>query len=349
MREEAMSERRMYLGTESGIVVLTEDDGRWVEERTTLHGKDVEALVASNEAGVVYAGLRHDGVYASTDGGRSWDQVFRGDVRSIAVDPSSPATVYAGTEPVHVFRSPDAGDGWVELEALQRMPEEVQEKWWFPVYPHEPHVLSFYVDPRDGRRIYIGLEHGGILRTDDGGQSWEDVSAGIEYLDIHMVMGDPAQENLVYAATARGFYRSEDYGHDWVLSHAGLARDYMHDFVVLPGERSALFMTTANGTPPAWMRDSKAESAIFRSADNGLSWQQLGRGLPGNMERMIWNVVGDPLDEARLYAGAGDYAPNLPKGAVPGGEVWTSADRGDTWGRVYDSPSAVRKVCVALV
>jgi hypothetical protein len=67
------------------------------------------------------------------------------------------------------------------------------------------------------------------------------------------------------------------------------------------------------------------------------------------MERMVWDVVGDPLEEARLYAGAGDYAPNMPKGAVPGGEVWASADRGDTWTRVYDASAPVRKLCVALV
>ena len=343
-----MAERRhMYVGTQAGIVVLAEDDGQWVEERTTLAGTDVDTLVAS-PTGLLYAGLSHDGVYMSDNQGRSWDQVFKGDVRSLALDPSNPATVYAGTEPVHVYRSRDAGDSWVELEALQHVPEATREKWWFPVYPHEPHVLSIYVDAHDSHRVYVGLEHGGILRTDDDGASWEDVSAGIEYLDIHMVVGDPLQENLIYAATARGFYRSEDNGHDWVLSHDGLTRDYMHDFVVHPGASSTLFMTTANGTPPAWMRATRAESALFRSKDNGMSWQQLGGGLPENMERMIWNVVAYPVDENRLYAGAGDYAPNLPKGATPGGELWSSEDRGDTWSRIYNASSPVRKLCVAL-
>lgn len=341
--------RRMYVGTEAGIVVLAEIDGRWHHERVTLEGKDVDALVASNEARLLYAGLAHDGVYVSSDSGRSWDRVLEGDVRSLAVDPSTPSTVYAGTEPVHVYRSKDSGDSWAELESLQRLPEAIREKWWFPVYPHESHVLTLFVDPHDGRRVYLGLEHGGILRTDDGGETWEDVSDGIEYLDIHMVVGDPSREDLVYAATARGFYRSEDFGRGWVLSHEGMTRDYMHDFVVRPGARSALFMTTANGTPPAWMRATKAESAIFRSDDSGLSWQQLGGGLPSSMERMVWNVVGDPLDENRLYAATGDYSPNLPKAAVPGGDVWVSADRGDTWARVHEASAPVRKLCVALV
>src|SRR5262245_48234706 len=139
MQEEAMAERRrMYVGTQQGIVVLAEDGSGWVQERTTLEGKVVDALLASDETGVLYAALAHDGVYSSNDSGRSWDRVFKGDVRSLAMDPSHPATLYAGTEPVHVFRSQDAGDSWEELEALQRVPEDVQEKWWFPVYPHDP-------------------------------------------------------------------------------------------------------------------------------------------------------------------------------------------------------------------
>jgi hypothetical protein len=174
------------------------------------------------------------------------------------------------------------------------------------------------------------------------------VSAGIEYLDIHMVVGDPLQENLVYAATARAFYRSEDHGRGWVRSEAGMNRDYMHDFIVCPGSQSSLFLATANGTPPAWMRPSRAESAIFRSNDCGLSWTQLGGGLPSSLEPMVWAMAGDPLDQGALYAGVGDYAQSLRKGERPTGEVWASGNRGDAWGRVYQSESPVRSLCVAL-
>lgn len=340
--------RRMYVGTEDGVLVFVADDGRWVQQRAAFEGKSIGALVASPGGGGVFAAIPHDGIFLSTDGGRSWDRSFAGDVRSLAVDPSHPATVYAGTEPIHLFRSTDAGDHWVEVEGLQRMPEEVREKWWFPIYPHEGHVLSISVDHRDPRVIYLGLEHGGIVRTDDGGDRWEDLSAGIEYLDIHMVEPDPVRDGLVYAATARAFYRSEDRGHDWVLSQTGLTRDYMHDFVLRPGPRSSLFLTTANGTPPAWARASRAEAAIFRSDDGGLTWGQLGGGLPGSMGRMAWALVGDPAKDSLLYAGMGDYTPNLmDRAETAGGEIWTSADRGDVWSRIAETPSPVRSLCVA--
>jgi hypothetical protein len=338
--------RRLLAGTEDGLHILLERDGGWLLDSHTLAGKSITALAAGD--GAVNAGLAHDGVYRSTDCGRSWQQVLEADVRSLAADPADPNTVYAGTEPVHLYRSRDAGQTWTELDGLLRVPEEVRERWWFPVYPHESHILSICVSPRNRRQQYVGLEHGGILRSDDDGATWTDVSDGIEYLDIHMVAADPHRDGLVYAATARGFYRSEAFGRDWVLHDQGFTRDYMHDFVVLSGRRSRLFMTTANGVPPNWLRDSRAEGAIFRSDDEGLSWQQVGGGLPPSMELMVWNIVGDPLDGARLYAGAGDYLPNLAKGVRGRGEVWISADLGDTWARVDGFTAPVNKVCVAL-
>jgi photosystem II stability/assembly factor-like uncharacterized protein len=341
-------QRRMYIATETGIKVLTEDNGAWRAERASLEGKQVACIVAANATGQVYAGVRHDGVYRTSDGGRDWVRLLEADVHSLAIDPRDPSAVYAGTEPVHLFRSRDERRTWTELDGLQAVPQEVRERWWFPVYPHEPHVLTVCVSPHDTRQIYVGLEHGGILRSDDGGKSWLDVSEGIEYLDIHMVAADPKRQELMYAATARGFYRSEDYGHDWVLYDDGFARDYMHDFIVLAGDHTRLFMTTANGVPPNWMRDSGAESTIYRSDDEGLSWRQLGGGLPSAMKLMFWNVAGDPADPARLYAGAGDYGPNQPKGAIMSGELWMSADYGDSWTRVLDDLAPVSKVCVAV-
>ncbi len=339
--------RHMYVGTESGLIVLAEDDETWRQERTSLDGKPIGPLIAPGNGRTLYAAVPYEGVYASSDGGRTWDRSFEGDVRSLEADPAG-GTLYAGTEPIHLFRTDDGGDHWSEVEGLQRMPDDVKEQWWFPVYPHDGHVLSIHVDESDDRVIYLGLEHGGIVRTDDRGATWVDLSDGIEYLDIHMVASDPRQQNLVYAATARAFYRSEDYGRDWVLSENGLTRDYMHDFLVRPGPQTSLFMTTGNGTPPAWLRPTKAEAAIFRSDDGGQNWRQLGGGLPASAERMVWALVGDPGDPSRLYAGMGDYVPHMVDKEAGAGDVWTTVDLGDTWTKVYEAPAPVRTLCVTV-
>lgn len=341
--------RRIYLGTSVGVLVLVEEDGRWREERLSLEGKAARCFAVSSAAGVVFAGVPGDGVYATSDGGATWDRSLAGDVRSLTADPRHSATIYAGTEPVRLFRSPDAGDSWSEVEGLQRMPEHVREKWWFPNYPHEGHVFSIYIDSRDSRHLYLGLEHGGIVRTEDAGDSWEDVTEGIEYIDIHGVVGDPNQQNVVYATTARGFYFSENYGHDWALSVEGITRDYMHSCIARSGPSATLFMATANGSPPSWLRPAGAEAAIYRSRDMGLSWQQVRGGLPESSARMVCGLAADPLDERRLYAGISDHETYWRKDAPAGGEVWMSPDGGETWTCVYQTDRPFQQLCVALV
>jgi hypothetical protein len=61
---------------------------------------------------------------------------------------------------------------------------------------------------------------------------------------------------------------------------------------------------------------------------------------------MVWALVGDPADERRLYAGMGDYTPNLVDREGGAGDVWTTSDLGDTWTKVYEAPAPVRTLCV---
>ncbi len=340
--------KQMVVGTEAGVVVMQEQAGGWTRKRESLKVKTLNVLVASSEPGVVYGCTSKEGVFVSKDGGKSWKLALAGKVHTIATDPSNPRVIYAGTEPIRLLRSDDMGESWTELEGLQRVPEEARDRWWFPIYPHVSHVKSIFVDWHNPEIICVGLEHGGIFRTVDGGENWDNLSAGIEYLDIHMVMGDPNKENIYYAGTARGFYRSEQFGRDWLSSAEGVTRDYFHDFVALPGDSSTLLVATANGTPPAWLRVGKAQAAIYRSNDYGLSWHQLGGGLPETMERMVWTIVRDPQDNDTVYACMGDYSLNFTKGEVVHGEVWTSHDRGDHWQKVFEGQSPIRSVCVGL-
>ena len=340
--------KRMYIGTDSGLTVMDNHGSGWQHCQDVLAGKFVRAMATVRGVNKAYACVTKDGLYSSHDGGESWRLSLPGNVHSVAVDPTDPNVVYAGTEPVGHFRSPDGGNSWTELTALKNQPESVTDKWWFPQYPHESHVLSIFVDWHDPRVLCVGLEHGGILRSSDGGAHWQDLSDGIEYIDIHTVKGDPVYPNLYYSATARGFYRSDQYGRNWLFSEQGIDRSYFHDLVVIAGQPPTLLLTTANGTPPAWMRKERAQSAIFRSLDYGMSWHQLTGGLPDSMERMIWNLSVDPDNPDHLYAGTGEAQGQRSENTDSRGGVWLSTNRGDSWTPIYDGPNTVRSVCVGL-
>ena len=342
-------ERRMYLGTPDGVLVLGEQDGRWEEERRLLPGKHIRALCAPGGTPFLYA-KDSDGVYASSDSGRSFDRVFEGNIYTLDVDPASPETVFVGVEPVAMFKSTDCGDSWVELEALRRQPDALRDKWWFPQYPYDGHVKHVHIERRDSSRIYVAIEHGGFMRTDDGGATWEDVSDGIEYIDCHIVHSHPTKESFVFGGTARGFYRSEDYGRNWIQSEEGLTRDDVGAFAVLGGERPALFLTATKGSPPSWLRPSGAESAVFRSQDDGVTWHQLGGGLPESMVRPTSGLRVDPIDGDRIYVADSDFTGNysVANGAAKGAEVWVSPDRGDSWTRIYETPGPAELLSVSL-
>jgi photosystem II stability/assembly factor-like uncharacterized protein len=280
-----------------------------------------------------------DHIYRSGDGGVSWDRVFApaGTIYALARDPTHASTVYVGMEPVALYRSRDAGDTWVEIESLRLQPEWVRETWWSPAYPHEGHVRDLCVDPRDGNLIYVALEHGGVMRSDDDGSTWENMSDGFETLDIHVVRVHPFEASIVYAATARGVYRSEDSGGTWVRTQDGLSCDHTGGFAVSAGARPRLFLTAARGTPPSWARATGAEASVFCSDDDGLTWQRLGGGLPVQAKAPFRTVVADPHDPARVYVGKAE--PNLM--------VWGSADRGETWNVLYEAAGMTRMLCVA--
>jgi len=112
MREK----RRMYIGTDTGLSLLTGLAEDWQYERNVLDGKFVRAITSVSGASTAYACVTKDGLYATWDGGLSWELALRGNVHSVAVDPTNPKVVYSGVEPVGLFRAEDAGRGWTEVQ-----------------------------------------------------------------------------------------------------------------------------------------------------------------------------------------------------------------------------------------
>ena len=327
----------LFLVTQQGLRLYHGRDDQWGEAGRFLSGV-VDFLDSSmRNPRMVFACIINDGLYRTGDAGKNWRRVLAGDVRTVAVDPSDDRVIYAGTEPVHLYRSEDGGDSWQEIVSILDFPDEIKRNWVSPQPDHAGHVRHIYINPKNPRILYISLEHGGIVRSFDRGETWEDVSRGIDYLDIHKIATHPIQENLYLVSSARGFFRGTDPASGWErVEGKGITRDYFHDFVFLPGEPPAMLIATANGSPGHWNRPGLAESAIFRSFD-GENWQQIGEGLPPRMDKMVWALAVSPGDKTQVYAGYGQsdkgqaQTRKMPTGP---GALWFSGDRGDHWREV---------------
>ena len=325
---------QIYAGTHEGLVVYRPNGSGWVESSRAFEGAIIDSITGCRDQPErVFVGVTHDGLYRTVDAGAHWERVLDGDVRSIAVD-ATDEVVYAGLEPVHLHRSVDRGATWQEVESLVQMPEAIRQRWWSPV-TGVGHIRHIFVHPDDANTIYLALEHGGIVRSFDAGATWEDVTNGIDYIDIHMVACLPGSRSRYYASSARGFYTSEDPADGWVRAEQGFTRDYFHDYAFLPphraGESPTMLIGTADHSPGSWNRPERARSAVFRSDDAAQSWRRVGVGLAEEITAMVSTIVTHPMDADSAFLGLGEVSRGHAHGPAGPGHILVTRDRGDSW------------------
>src|SRR5688500_11657218 len=167
---------RLYAATGDGIGVLDLED--WSATVIPSFG-GTGAYCLAVDSDVVYAGCRGAGVWKSTNRGRSWEDLHlpAQDVYSVAVSPVDGA-VYAGCEPSMLFVSRDGGQSWRELSALRELPSA--PTWSFPPRPWTSHVRWIAPSPHEAALLLVGIELGGLMRSDDGGETWADHRPGAQ-------------------------------------------------------------------------------------------------------------------------------------------------------------------------
>jgi photosystem II stability/assembly factor-like uncharacterized protein len=322
---------RLYAATYDGISVLHPTGAGWAEVGTLPRVESESIAGARRHPERVYVADMNGGLYGTEDAGVHWTKLLDGEVWSVAVDPSDDDVVYAGTAPVHLYRSPDRGKSWEDLTGLQELPEEVRQNWRYPPPPHRAHVYYIALDPAQPRTIYACLEHGGIVRSFDGGETWEDVSQGIDYPDIHCFGILGGARPRYFASAARGFYASDDPATGWTRAENGCTRDYFHSFVFLAPERAGepptMLLATADKSPGSWDRPAEARGAIFRSQDGAESWHWVGEGLAPEMRQAVNMLVNHPTERDAALAALGIWR----RGVNPTGTIMVTHDRGTNW------------------
>lgn len=190
--------------------------------RILVHPRNPELLYVA-ALGHPFGTNEERGVFRSSDGGESWEQVlFVSDSTGavdLAMNPENPREIYAsmwraerkpwviisGAEEAGVFKTSDGGDSWEKLE--NGLPEGPVGKIGLAVSPAEPDRVWALIEAKE--------PEGGVYRSDDAGESWQRVNRerrlrqrAYYYMHMHP---DPQDPNTVYALNT-GLYRSTDGG-----------------------------------------------------------------------------------------------------------------------------------------
>jgi photosystem II stability/assembly factor-like uncharacterized protein len=303
---------RLYAATGDGIVRLDEADDGWTAT-TFLEGSGAQCLALDpHDPDTVYAGLRERGLQRTHDGGRTWSdcELPEPGVFSLSVSAADGA-VYAGTEPSRLFRSDDRGRTWRELEALLELPS--RPTWSFPPRPWTSHVRWIAPSPHDADLLLVGIELGGLMRSTDGGATWQDHRPGAQP-DVHSLGWHPLVPGRAYEAGGGGAAFSEDKGETWEPADEGRDRHYTWSVAVDPDDPELWYVSASTGPFAAHGRGDP-HAFIYRRRGRE-RWRTLSGGLPDPLPAMPYALV---AADGRLFAGLAD------------GQIWESRDSGDSW------------------
>jgi photosystem II stability/assembly factor-like uncharacterized protein len=282
----------VLVGTREGILTIAREnsDAEWQVTHRAIPDKHISAMITEPESGLMFAGAFHGSVQMSADGGKSWEPRGNGmtqdNVYSLAArHVEGQVRLFAGTEPAHLFVSDDLGVNWSEMPSLRSVPSV--PKWNFPAPPHIGHVKHINFDPENPTTIYASVEVGGLLRSTDAGEHWEEFPS--LYEDVHRLMIHPTNARFLYGVTGRGLYVSPDAGGSWEqwTKREDEIGGYPDGFVFRPSDPKLILMTAAHDAPGTWRTTHFAGARISRSKDGGRTWEILRNGLPDRLQASI--------------------------------------------------------------
>ncbi|MGC1460640.1 MAG: exo-alpha-sialidase [Terracidiphilus sp.] len=365
-----MSSVRVLVGTRKGAFILSSDGKRkdWNVSGPFFAGWEIYHMKGSTvDPNRLYASQSSSWsgqvVQRSDDGGATWNAVdnkftyagvpgthqwydgtphpweFK---RVWHMEPSltDADIVFAGVEDAALFKSTDAGTSWEELKGLR---EHGTGPHWQPGAGGMC-LHTVILDPSNKDRMYIAISAAGAFRTDDGGTSWKPINKGLvsKYIPdptaevghcVHHVAMNGTRPDVLFMQKHWDVMRSDDAGDNWHEVSGNLPTDFGFVIDVHAHEPDTVFVVPIKSDAEHFVPEGKLR--VFRSKTGGNEWEALEKGLPQkdcyvNVLRDAMAV--DSLDKCGVYFG------------TSGGQVYASADAGDSWAPIVRDLPAVLSV-----
>ena len=365
-----MSKVRVLVGTKKGAFILTADGkrDRWEVNGPHFAGWEIYHVKGSPiESDRLYAsqtsGWFGQVIQRSDNGGKTWEptgnqfgyegvpgthQWYDGTQhpwefkRVWHLEPSlnDPSTVYAGVEDAALFKTIDGGQTWQELPGLRSAKGQLWQPGAGGMCLH-----TIVLDPNRPDRIFVAISAAGAFRSDDEGKTWLPANAGLkspwELPDpdaqvghcVHRIAMHPSRSNVLFMQKHWDVMRSDNAGESWQEVSGNLPSDFGFPIQVHAHEPETIYVVPIKSDSEHYPPDAKLR--VYRSRTGGNEWEALTQGLPQkdcyvNVLRDAMAV--DSLEPCGVYFG------------TTGGQVYGSADNGDTWNPIVRDLPAVLSV-----
>lgn len=354
----------VMVGTKRGLYLLSSRDRKnWEVEATGLKGRRIFYAMLDQRSGArMFAAENGDFfgsfVKYSDDFGESWQEPEQGiqfpeesgqKLQNIwVIEPgrdNEQGTLYAGIDPANLWVSKDNGVHWSVNEALLKHPTR---EHWFPgaggLCLH-----TIVVDPTNANRMWIGISVVGCLRSDDGGQSWKFQNKNVraDFLPdkypefgqcIHRFVQHTKNPDILYQQNHCGIYKSVNGGDDWIDIQHNLPSEFGFPIALDAHNPETVYVIVED---PYGRNNVGQQFTVYRTDDGGESWQSLTEGLPaGNgvsLGVLRHGMCADTLDPCGIYVGTNT------------GQVFASANRGDSWQLIADFLPPVFSVKATII
>ncbi len=258
---------------------------------------------------------------------------------------SDPDLVYAGVEDAALFKTQNGGKSWEELSGLRG---HVSGPKWQPGAGGMC-LHTILVDPKNPKRIYVAISAAGAFRTDDGGETWKPINRGLksEYIPdpvaevghcVHRIALHPSRPDVLFMQKHWDVMRSDNAGDLWREISGNLPSDFGFVIDVHAHEPETIYVIPIKSDGEHYPPDGKLR--VYRSRKGENEWEALTKGLP--QSNCYVNVLRDAMaidsmESCGIYFG------------TTGGQVYCSADSGDSWNAIVRDLPAVLSVEVQTI